>query len=112
MYSRVFQKSDFFSHLDHLEALRGSSRAAVDWFVSLHVDVYVATFVGNMDKMVVADRMLAGKHRNLVLDRRAFAEVKWQGMQEAELSQLMLEKHRQHVTTGYGLPVSDCFCKA
>lgn len=95
-YSHVFQKSDFFSYVGHLEGLKGSSRAAVDWMVSLHADVYIATFVGNMDKMVVADRMLAGQHRNLVLDRHAFAEAKWQEMQETELSELMLTKHRQH----------------
>ncbi|KAG0631838.1 hypothetical protein M758_1G282900 [Ceratodon purpureus] len=111
-YSHVFQKSDFFSYVGHLEGLKGSSRAAVDWMVSLHAVVYIATFVGNMDKMVVADRMLAGQHRNLVLDRHAFAEAKWQGMQETELSKLMLTKHRQHVTSGFGLPVPDCFCKA
>lgn len=111
-YSHVFQKSDIFLHVDHLEGLKGSSRAAIDWFVSLHADVYIATFVGNMDKMVVADRTLAGKHRNLVLDRHAFAEAKWQGMQETELSELMLRSHRQHVSSGSGLPVSDCFCRA
>lgn len=110
-YSRVWQKSDLL-RADRLRGLKGSSRAAIDWFVSLHADVYIATFVGNMDKMVVTDRILEGKHRNLVLDRHAFAEAEWQGKRDAEIAELMFKNHRQHVVYGYGLPVSDCLCKA
>lgn len=110
-YPRVLKKSNFL-RADQLRGLKGSSRAAIDWFVSLHADVYIATFVGNMDKMVLTDRILAGKHRNLVLDRRSFAEAKCQGMGDAEISELMLRNHRQHVVYDNGLPVSDCLCKA
>ena len=112
VYTRVVQKAELFSHVDHLEALKESSRAAIDWLVALDADVYIATFVGNMDKMVVTDRTARGTKRNLVLDRLAFADATWQGMQDAELSNLMFHRHRQHVITGYNLPVSDCFCKA
>lgn len=65
-----------------------------------------------MDKMVVTDRILAGDLRNLVLDRQAFAESKWQGKNDEEISELMLKLHMQHVAYGSGLPVSDCLCKA
>lgn len=109
-YTQLFQKSDFL-HADRLKALKGSRRAAIDWYVSLHAYAYIATFVGNMDKMVVSDRVLAGKHRNLVLDRHMFAEAYGQGMSEQEISKLIWKKHRHHVTSGYGSPVSDCFCR-
>ena len=108
-FPRAVQKSNFLTKRS-LKALGGSRAAAIDWYVCLHSDAYIATFTGNMDKMVISDRILASKQQNMILNRRYFAELKSEGKSTFEISGLIWQAHKQDVISGRNLPVTDCFC--
>lgn len=106
-FPRAVQKSNFLTKR-RLKALGGSRAAAIDWYICLHSDAYIATFTGNMDKMVISDRILAGKQQNMILNRRYFAEL--EGKRASEISGFIWQAHKQDIISGHNLPVADCFC--
>ncbi|PKA55279.1 Protein MEI2-like 4 [Apostasia shenzhenica] len=71
-YTNVHSKSSLLSSEDFVK-MHGNTKAALDYFVSINSDEYIATYFGNMDKMVSAMRALKGMHKTLLLNRRAFA---------------------------------------
>lgn len=109
-FPHAVQKSNILTERS-LEALGGSRAAAIDWYVCLHSDAYIATFTGNMDKMVITDRILAGKQQNMILNRRYFAELKSEGKTALEIPGFVWQAHKQDVISGHNLPVADCLCE-
>ncbi|KAG2305930.1 hypothetical protein Bca52824_025678 [Brassica carinata] len=74
-------------------------------------DAYVATYFGNMDKMVAAMRAYKGMHKTLFLSRKAFAELTSQGLEEEELKKALWEVHKSDFESGRGSALPDCFCE-
>lgn len=94
-----------------LVSLSANSKAAVDYLIALASDVYVATYFGNMDKMVVAGRLAEGRRQTLVLNRRAFAVATSQSSESEEVAEAMWDVHKQAILSGRDLPLPDCFCE-
>nr|CAD1839515.1 unnamed protein product [Ananas comosus var. bracteatus] len=57
VYTNVYTKSSLLSNED-FDRMHRNTKAALDYYVSMHTDAYVATYFGNMDKMVTAMRTL------------------------------------------------------
>lgn len=110
VYTNVVTKSSFLSS-DDFSSMHGNTKAALDYYVSINSDSYVATFFGNMDKMVAAMRAFNGKQRTLFLSRRAFAEFTYKGLKGKELNQALWKTHRDDFAMGRGSALSDCFCE-
>nr|POE69505.1 hypothetical protein CFP56_40638 [Quercus suber] len=53
VYTNVVTKSFLLSDED-FTSMNGNTKAALDYYVSIDSDSYVATYFGNMDKMVAA----------------------------------------------------------
>lgn len=110
VYTNVVTKSSFLTS-DDFSSMHGNTKAALDYYVSINSDYYVATFFGNMDKMVAAMRAFNGKQRTLFLSRRAFAEFTYKGLEGKELNQALWKTHRDDFAMGRGSALSDCFCE-
>ncbi|KAK1305081.1 Uncharacterized protein QJS10_CPB11g02241 [Acorus calamus] len=110
IYTNVHTKSTLISGED-LDGMHGNTKAALDYYVSIHSDAYVATYFGNMDKMVSAMRALKGMYKTLFLSRRAFAESTSKGMEGEELEEEMWRVHREDFVMGKGSALPDCFCE-
>ncbi|KAF8758124.1 hypothetical protein HU200_010639 [Digitaria exilis] len=77
---------------------------------SVNSDAYIATFFGNMDKMVTAMRTMQGLQRTLVLSRRAFANNTAAGLTGDQLAKAMWDAHRDEYIKGRGLALPEhCF---
>lgn len=111
VYTNSYSKSMLLDEAS-LKGMRGNSRAALDYYVSIHSDSYIATYFGNMDKMVAAMRALRGLPKTLVLNRRAFAEAVYGGLYGKNLTEAMGETHRHDFATGRGSALPDCFCQS
>ncbi|XP_024514851.1 O-fucosyltransferase 13 isoform X2 [Selaginella moellendorffii] len=111
VYPNIYRKLAILG-ADALKGLHGNSKAALDYYVAVHSDIYVATYFGNMDKMVVAMRAMHGSGKTLVLNRQAFATSVSSGLSGAELAQRMWEVHSSSLFTGRNLPLPDCFCRS
>ena len=110
VYTKVFTKSDLLNREDFTR-MHGNTKAALDYYVSISSDAYVATYFGNMDKMVAAMRAYKGMHKTLFLSRKAFAELTSQGLEEEELKKALWEVHRNDFEIGRGSALPDCFCE-
>ncbi|CAA6663122.1 unnamed protein product [Spirodela intermedia] len=110
IYSNVYTKSSLLSREDFAQ-MGGNTKAALDYYISINSDAYIATFFGNMDKMVAAMRAARGLHRTLFLSRRAFAVGVSKGLAGAELATAMWEAHREDYIMGRGSALPDCFCE-
>ncbi|CAN7001160.1 unnamed protein product [Brassica rapa subsp. trilocularis] len=110
VYTKVFTKSDLLNREDFTR-MHGNTKAALDYYVSINSDAYVATYFGNMDKMVAAMRAYKGMHKTLFLSRKAFAELTSQGLEEEELKKALWEVHRNDFEIGRGSALPDCFCE-
>lgn len=110
VYTNVVTKSSVLSSED-FTSMHGNTKAALDYFVSINSDSYVATYFGNMDKMVAAMRALKGLYKTLFLSRRAFAEFTSQGFREKYLMQALWKAHRDDYVMGRGSALPDCFCE-
>ncbi|KAB5574167.1 hypothetical protein DKX38_001361 [Salix brachista] len=108
-YTNVVTKSALLSGEDFLN-MHGSTKAAWDYYVSINSDSYVATFFGNMDKMVAAMRACKGLHNTLFLNRRAYAELTSEGLDGKELMQGLWMAHKEEFSMGRGYALPDCFC--
>lgn len=111
IYRDVYTKSSLLSREDFAQ-MGGNTKAALDYYISINSAAYIATFFGNMDKMVAAMRAARGLHRTLFLSRRAFAAGVSKGLAGAELAAAMWEAHREDYTMGRGSALPDCFCES
>eukprot|EP01018_Ginkgo_biloba_P029945 Gb_39567 [translate_table: standard] len=111
VYTNSYTKSSLLDEAS-LMGMRGNSRAALDYYVSINSDAYVATYFGNMDKMVAAMRALRGLPKTLFLNRKAFAEAVHQGLHGKKLAEVMWETHRDDFSVGRGSALPDCFCQS
>lgn len=110
VYSNIFTKSTLLKDED-FKAMHGNTKAALDYYVSINSDSYMATYFGNMDKMVSAMRAFKGRFKTLFLSRRAFAELTSQGLKGKELMRALWRVHRDDFVMGRGSALPDCFCE-
>ncbi|KAL7099743.1 hypothetical protein ACP275_09G104400 [Erythranthe tilingii] len=110
VYANVFTKSTLLSSTD-FENMHGNTKAALDYYVSINSDSYVATYFGNMDKMVAAMRAFKGLYRTLLLSRRAFAVLTNQGLNGNLLMEALWKVHRDDFVMGVGSALPECFCE-
>ncbi|KAI4294793.1 hypothetical protein MLD38_040884 [Melastoma candidum] len=110
IYNNVFTKSMLLSGLDFVN-MHGNTKAALDYYVSINSDSYMATYFGNMDKMVSAMRALKGFYKTLFLNRKALAEFTFKGLKGEELMQALWKAHRDNFVMGVGSALPDCFCE-
>ncbi|KAJ9179058.1 hypothetical protein P3X46_010882 [Hevea brasiliensis] len=110
VYTNVYVKSALLSGED-FTSMHGNTKAALDYYVSINSDSYMATYFGNMDKMVAAMRAYKGLYKTLFLSRRAFAELTFQGLKGKELMQALWTAHKGDFIMGRGSALPDCFCE-
>lgn len=111
VYKNTYTKSSLLTH-EAFEYMHGNTKAALDYYVSVNSDAYVATFFGNMDKMVTAMRTMQGLQRTLVLSRRAFANYTAAGLAGQQLAKAMWDAHREEYVRGRGSALPEyCFCE-
>lgn len=110
VYTNVYKKSALLSGED-FTSMHGNTKAALDYYVSINSDSYMATYFGNMDKMVAAMRAYKGLYKTLFLSRRAFAELTFQGLKGKELMQALWTAHKEDFVMGRGSALPDCFCE-
>ncbi|KAK8292713.1 hypothetical protein V6Z12_D06G139100 [Gossypium hirsutum] len=108
IYSNVVTKSALLSGED-FETMHGNTKAALDYCVSINSDSYMATYFGNMDKMVAAMRAFKGLYKTLFLSRRAFAEFTSRGLEGKPLMEALWKAHEDDFIKGRGSALSDCF---
>ncbi|KAG6662223.1 O-fucosyltransferase 13-like [Carya illinoinensis] len=108
VYTNVVTKSSLLSGED-FTSMHGNTKAALDYHVSINSDSYVATYFGNMDKMVAAMRVFKGLYKTLFLSRRAFADFTSQGLRGRELMQALWKAHRDDYVIGRESALPDCF---
>ncbi|KAG5566596.1 hypothetical protein RHGRI_002226 [Rhododendron griersonianum] len=109
VYTSFSTKGTFLSGKE-FASMHGNTKAALDYYVSINSDSYIATYFGNMDKMVAAMRAFKGLFKTLLLSRRAFAEFTAQGLQGNELREALWKVHRDDFVMGRGSALPDCFC--
>ncbi|KAK9141682.1 hypothetical protein Syun_011082 [Stephania yunnanensis] len=110
IYTNVFTKSQLLSDQD-FSIMHGNTKAALDYYVSINSDSYIATYFGNMDKMVAAMRAFKGLYKTLFLNRRSFAELTSQGLEGAALAHALWKVHKEDFVMGRGSALPDCFCE-
>ncbi|GKV35833.1 hypothetical protein SLEP1_g44041 [Rubroshorea leprosula] len=110
VYKNVYTKSALLTGED-FKSMHGNTKAALDYYVSINSDSYVATYFGNMDKMVAAMRAFGGLYKTLFLSRRAFAELTYEGLSGKELMEALWKVHRDDFVAGRGSALPDCFCE-
>ncbi|CAO2815273.1 unnamed protein product [Amaranthus hypochondriacus] len=110
IYPNVFTKSALLQDTD-FKAMHGNTKAALDYYVAIKSDSYMATYFGNMDKMVAAMRALGGMYKTLFLSRRAFSELTFQGLKGKELMRELWRVHKDDFVNGRGSALPDCFCE-
>ncbi|KAL8153370.1 hypothetical protein V2J09_011130 [Rumex salicifolius] len=110
VYKNTFTKSMLLSNEDFTK-MHGNTKAALDYYVSINSDSYVATYFGNMDKMVSAMRAYKGLYKTLFLNRRAFAQLASQGRRGLKLTTSLWSVHQHKFANGIGSALPDCFCK-
>lgn len=109
VYTNVVTKSSLLSGED-FKTMHGNTKAALDYYVSINSDSYVATYFGNMDKMVAAMRAYKGLYKTLFLNRKDFADFTSQGLKGKELMEALWKAHRDDFVMGRGSALPDCFC--
>ncbi|GER48419.1 O-fucosyltransferase family protein, partial [Striga asiatica] len=110
VYANVFTKSILLNSED-VRNMHGNTKAALDYYVSINSESYVATYFGNMDKMVAAMRAFKGFYKTLFLSRRGFAALCSQGLKGNLLMEALWKVHRDDFVMGVGSALPDCFCE-
>lgn len=110
VYPNVFTKSTLLNSED-FRNMHGNTKAALDYYVAINSESYMATYFGNMDKMVSAMRAVKGLHKTLFLSRRAFAVLTSQGLKGNLLLEGLWKVHRDDFVMGVGSALPDCFCE-
>ncbi|XP_052182655.1 O-fucosyltransferase 13 isoform X2 [Diospyros lotus] len=111
VYTNIFTKATLLSGED-FASMHGNTKAALDYYVSINSDAYMATYFGNMDKMVAAMRAFKGLFKTLFLSRHAFAEYTSQGLRGKELAEALWKAHRDDYVMGRGSALPECFCES
>ncbi|KAM1114020.1 hypothetical protein FF1_046687 [Malus domestica] len=101
VYTNVVTKSSLLSGED-FKSMHGNTKAALDYYVFINSDSYIAKYFGNMDKMVAAMRAFNGMYKTLFLSRRAFAEFTCQGLRGKELIRALWKAHEDDFVMGEG----------
>ncbi|CAN6573160.1 unnamed protein product [Malus baccata var. baccata] len=101
VYTNVVTKSSLLSGED-FKSMHGNTKAALDYYVSINSDSYIAKYFGNMDKMVAAMRAFNGMYKTLFLSRRAYAEFTCQGLRGKELMRALWKVHEDDFVMGEG----------
>lgn len=109
-YSNIVTKSSLLSGKD-FTSMHGNTKAALDYYVSINSDSYIATYFGNMDKMVSAMRAYNRLYKTLFLSRKGFAGLTSQGLRGKELMQALWKIHRDDFAMGRGSALPECFCE-
>ncbi|KAL9254213.1 O-fucosyltransferase 13-like protein [Drosera capensis] len=109
-WRNIFTKSSLLGGEDFTR-MHGNTKAALDYYVSINSDFYIATYFGNMDKMVSAMRAYRGMHRTLCLNRRAFAQLISRGLKGKQLRRALRRVHLEEFASGRGTALPDCFCE-
>ncbi|CAJ1951263.1 unnamed protein product [Sphenostylis stenocarpa] len=109
-YTNIVTKSSLLSREDFTN-MHGNTKAALDYYVSINSDSYVATYFGNMDKMVAAMRAFKGLYKTLFLSRRDFSELTSKGLRGKELMEALWKVHRDDFALGRGSALPECFCE-
>lgn len=110
VYANVYTKSGLLDAED-FRNMHGNTKAALDYHVSINSDSYIATYFGNMDKMVSAMRAFKGLYRTLFLSRRGFAVLTSQGLKGKSLMEALWKVHRDDYVMGVGSALPNCFCE-
>ncbi|KAM7254233.1 hypothetical protein ACFE04_031915 [Oxalis oulophora] len=110
VYTNVVTKSEILNGEDFTR-MHGNTKAALDYYVSINSDSYMATYFGNMDKMVAAMRAYKGLYKTIFLNRKAFTEFMFQGLKGKELMQGLRKFHEDDFIMGRGSALPDCFCE-
>ncbi|KAJ0974600.1 hypothetical protein J5N97_016565 [Dioscorea zingiberensis] len=110
VYTNVHTKSSLLN-ADDFAAMHGNTKAALDYYISINSEAYIATYFGNMDKMVSAMRALSGMYKTLVLSRKAFASSTSKGLKGKELAEAVWNAHKEDFVMGRGTALPDCFCE-
>ncbi|KAH6758746.1 O-fucosyltransferase family protein [Perilla frutescens var. frutescens] len=110
VYPNVYTKSGLLDGED-FRNMHGNTKAALDYHVCINSDSYMATYFGNMDKMVAAMRALKGLYKTLFLSRRAFAVLTSQVLKGNSLMEALWKVHRDDYVMGVGSALPDCFCE-
>ncbi|KAG9150955.1 hypothetical protein Leryth_003070 [Lithospermum erythrorhizon] len=110
VYKNVFTKSSLLTDED-FKKMHGNTKAALDYYVSINSDSYIATYFGNMDKMVSAMRAFKGSFKTLFLSRKTFAELRSQGIKGTELLEGLWKSHKDDFVKGIGSALPECFCE-
>ncbi|CAL9188372.1 unnamed protein product [Musa hybrid cultivar] len=111
VYTNVYTKSSLLNSKD-FNLMHGNTKAALDYYVSINSNAYIATYFGNMDKMVSAMRAANVHYRTLALSRRAFANLTALGLEGVELVDALWKSHREDFVMGRGTALPDCFCES
>lgn len=110
VYTNSVTKSSLLTGQD-FKSIHGNTKAALDYYVSINSDAYMATYFGNMDKMVAAMRAYKGLFKTLFLSRRAFAKFTSEGLKGKELMDALWKEHRDDFAMGRGSALPECFCE-
>ncbi|VFQ66238.1 unnamed protein product [Cuscuta campestris] len=110
VYTNVVTKSGLIKG-ENFTKMHGNTKAALDYYVSINSNAYVATYFGNMDKMVAAMRALKGLDRTLFLKRKDYSVLFSQGLVGKELEDALWKVHRDDYVMGKGSALPDCFCE-
>ncbi|MCO5554816.1 hypothetical protein L7F22_008351 [Adiantum nelumboides] len=110
VYTNTFTKSSLLDE-QSLKMLKGNSKAAIDYYIAVNSDYYIATFFGNMEKMVLPMRVLRKNYFSLVLNKKEFGNAVLKGLNSSMLRDAMWQYHRKAFVTGRGLALPDCFCE-
>eukprot|EP00250_Pteridium_aquilinum_P016708 c23246_g2_i3 orf=200-1174(-) len=111
VYTNIFTKSALLDD-QALRLLKGNSKAALDYYISVNSDYYIATYFGNMEKMVMPMRVLRKNWNTLVLNKKDYGSTILEGLKASALRDKMWESHREAFVTGRGLALPDCFCES
>ncbi|CAN1807482.1 O-fucosyltransferase 13 [Linum perenne] len=111
VYKNIYTKSALLNSQDFTN-MHGNTKAALDYYISITSDSYVATYFGNMDKMVAAMRAYKGMYKTLFLSRKAFAELRFKGLKGKELMEGLWSAHKEEFELGRGSALPDCFCES
>ncbi|CAN0905139.1 O-fucosyltransferase 13 [Linum grandiflorum] len=111
VYTNIYTKSALLNSQDFTN-MHGNTKAALDYYISITSDSYVATYFGNMDKMVAAMRAYTGLYKTLFLSRKAFAELTFKGLKGKELREELWSAHKEDFVMGRGSALPDCFCES
>ena len=110
VFTNIYNKS-FLLGDNVLRKLGSNSKAALDYYISVNSDYYVATYFGNMEKMVMPMRVLEKNWNTVVLNKKEYAIAMMSGLNTSTLENIMWKIHKDSFIMARGLALPDCFCE-